>query len=70
MTLLLINQPSIHRSNIDADVPSLAFPEAPDRKQYADTLCAVLNRHARKHRSSDKCSGTCIDEAESHIHYG
>ena len=46
---LTLNQPSIHRSNIDADVPSLAFPKAPDREKYADTLCAVLNRRARKH---------------------
>ena len=46
---LTLNQPSIHRSNIDANVPSLAFPEASDREQYADTLCSVLNRRARKH---------------------
>jgi hypothetical protein len=45
---LTLNQPSIHRSNIDADVPSLAFPESSDRKRYADTLCGVLNRRARK----------------------
>ncbi len=46
---LTLNQPSIHRSNIDANVPALAFPEASDRKQYADTLCTVLNLRARKH---------------------
>lgn len=46
---LILSQPSIHRSNIDANVPALAFPETLDRKQYADTLCAVLNRRARKH---------------------
>ena len=46
---LTLNQPSIHRANIDADVPALAFPDASDRKRYADTLCAVLNRRARKH---------------------
>jgi hypothetical protein len=46
---LVLSQPSIHRSDIDANVPALAFPETLDRKQYADTLCAVLNRRARKH---------------------
>jgi hypothetical protein len=45
---LTLSQPSIHRSNLDADVPSLAFPQAPNRKLYADTLCDVLNRRARK----------------------
>ncbi len=46
---LTLSQPSIHRSNIDATVPSLTFPEASDRKRYADTLCDALNRRARKH---------------------
>jgi SAM-dependent methyltransferase len=45
---LAISQPSIHRSNVDANIPSLAFPENPDRKRYAHTLCEVLNRRARK----------------------
>ena len=45
---LTISQPSIHRPNLDGDVPSLAFPESEDRKRYADTLCDVLNRRARK----------------------
>jgi len=43
-----IYQPSIHRSNLDADIPSLAFPDQAARKRYADTLCDVLNRLARK----------------------
>lgn len=46
---LTIFQPSIHRSSLDGDIPSLAFPAAQDRKRYADTLCEVLNRRARKH---------------------
>jgi hypothetical protein len=46
---LTLSQPSIHRSSLDADVPSLAFPELADRKRYADTLCDLLNRRARKH---------------------
>jgi hypothetical protein len=41
-------QPSIHRHSFDGDVPALAFPDRPDRKRYADTLCDVLSRHARK----------------------
>jgi SAM-dependent methyltransferase len=45
---LRISQPSIHRPSLDGDIPSLAFPESEDRKRYADTLCDVLNRRARK----------------------
>jgi hypothetical protein len=46
---LTLSQPSIHRPNLDTDIPSLAFPELRDRKRYADTLCDVLNRRTRKH---------------------
>jgi hypothetical protein len=45
---LTLWQPSIHSHNLDKAIPSLAFPELPDRKRYADTLCDVLNRRARK----------------------
>jgi len=45
---LKLSQPSIHRKNLDGKIPSLTFPEFPDRKRYADTLCEVLNRRARK----------------------
>jgi N-6 DNA Methylase len=45
---LALWQPSIHRPNLDTDVPSLAFPNLIARKCYADTLCDVLNRRARK----------------------
>jgi SAM-dependent methyltransferase len=41
-------QSSIHRTSLDRHVPSLAFPEFADRKSFADTLCDVLNRRARK----------------------
>jgi hypothetical protein len=44
---LAISQLSFHKS-LDADIPSLVFPELPDRKRYADALCDVLNRRARK----------------------
>lgn len=43
-----ISQPSIHRTNLDSAIPSLAFPEDVSRRRYADTLCDVLNRRARK----------------------
>ena len=45
---LALSQPSIHRSNLDTNVPSLAFPELADRRRYAETLCDVLNSRARK----------------------
>jgi hypothetical protein len=45
---LSIYQPSIHRSNLDTDIPSLAFPDVVARRRYADTLCDVLSRRARK----------------------
>jgi SAM-dependent methyltransferase len=45
---LIFFQPSIHRSSLDSYVPALVFPELTDRKRYADTLCDVLNRRARK----------------------
>lgn len=45
---LNIYQPSIHRSDLDTDIPSLEFPKPAVRKRYADTLCEALNRLARK----------------------
>jgi hypothetical protein len=45
---LAISQPSIHRKNLDATIPSLVFPDAEARKVYANLLCDVLNRKVRK----------------------
>jgi hypothetical protein len=45
---LTLWQPSIHSHNLDKPIPSLAFPELPDRERYANTLCDALNRRARK----------------------
>jgi hypothetical protein len=45
---LTLSQPSIHRASLDGNIPSLAFPQRADRELYADTLCDVLNRRARK----------------------
>ena len=41
-------QPSIHKPNLSADIPTLRFPTKPARKQYADTLAAELHRMSRK----------------------
>ena len=54
---LTISQPSIHRSNLDATIPSLLFPDASARKSYADLLCDVLNRRARKHGIKTRAYG-------------
>jgi len=45
---LTLFQPSIHKSKVDEDIPTLEFPERADRKRYAETLCDVLNRRARR----------------------
>jgi N-6 DNA Methylase len=45
---LAISQPSIHRSSLDGNVPSLVFPEIHIRKSYADTLVDVLSKRTRK----------------------
>jgi hypothetical protein len=45
---LAISQPSIHHSNVDTNIPSLEFPDAIARRQYAEVLCDTLNRRARK----------------------
>lgn len=39
---------SIHKTNLDADIPALTFPGKSDRVQYANTLCAELNGFSRK----------------------
>ena len=45
---LAISQPSIHQHGLDGKIASLAFPDGSERKLYADTLCATLNRYVRK----------------------
>ncbi len=54
---LAIYQPSIHRPNLDADIPSLAFPDVNARTRYAETLCDVLNRRARKQSIKIRADG-------------
>ncbi len=44
---LEIFRSSICRSNLDASIPALRFPDNIDRKRFADTLCGALGQHAR-----------------------
>ncbi len=39
---------SIHKANLDAAIPAIVFPAKADRKQYAETLCAELNKFSRR----------------------
>lgn len=41
-------QPSIHKQNLDLDIPALRFPKKTDRKRYAVTLAGELHRFSRK----------------------
>ena len=54
---LAIYQPSIHARNLDADIPSLVFPDAVARTRYAETLCEMLNRRVRKQGISIHAEG-------------
>lgn len=54
---LTINQPSIHRTNLDGNIPSLAFPDESARRQYAATLCDILNRRTKKQGITIRAEG-------------
>jgi hypothetical protein len=41
-------QPSIHKQNLDLDIPTLRFPDDKDRQSYADVLAGELSRFSRK----------------------
>jgi len=45
---LLLWKESIHKSNLENDIPAIAFPGEAERKLYADTLCGELARFSRK----------------------
>src|SRR5262249_21914949 len=45
---LTLWQPSIHKQNLDLDIPALRFPDDEARKCYAETLANELNRFSRK----------------------
>ena len=41
-------QPSIHKQNLDLDIPALRFPDEQDRNRYAGVLAGELGRFSRK----------------------
>ncbi len=57
-----IFRPSIHRSSLDADIPSLRFPDSIDRERYAETLGNTLRQYAR--RSKRKFAAECLASEE------
>lgn len=59
---LEVFRPSIHRSNLDASIPALRFPDEKDRKRFADTLSHALSRHARKKTVHFRVEGMASEE--------
>ena len=55
-------QPSIHKQNLDLDIPALKFPDDKDRKRYADTLVGELNRFSRKEQIRISVEGMASEE--------
>lgn len=55
-------QPSIHKPNLDLNIPALKFPDDKDRKQYADTLAGELHRFTRKERIRISVEGMASEE--------
>jgi hypothetical protein len=55
-------QPSIHKQNLDLDIPALRFPEENDRKHYADTLAGELHRFSRKEQIRMSIEGMASKE--------
>ena len=55
-------QPSIHKQNLDLDIPTLRFPDDKDRKRYADTLAGELNRFSRKEKIRIGVEGMASEE--------
>jgi N-6 DNA Methylase len=55
-------QPSIHKQNLDLDIPALRFPGDRDRKSYADTLANELNRFSRKQQIRISVEGMASEE--------
>jgi hypothetical protein len=55
-------QPSIHKQNLDLDIPALRFPDHKDRKRYADTLAGELNRFSRKEQIRISVDGMASEE--------
>jgi hypothetical protein len=55
-------QPSIHKQNLDLDIPTLRFPDSADRRKYADTLAMELNRFSHKQQVSIGVEGMASEE--------
>ncbi len=55
-------QPSIHKQNLDLDIPALRFPDDKDRKRYADTLAGELNHFSRKEQIHISVEGMASEE--------
>jgi len=55
-------QPSIHKQNLDLDIPALRFPDDEDRKRYADTLANELSRFSRKEKIRISVEGMASEE--------
>lgn len=55
-------QPSIHKQNLDLDIPALRFPTLKDRRSYADTLANELNRFSRKQQIRISVEGMASEE--------
>jgi hypothetical protein len=55
-------QPSIHKQNLDLDIPALRFPDDKDRKRYADTLASELSRFSRKEQIRISVEGMASKE--------
>lgn len=55
-------QPSIHRQNLDMDIPALRFPDDKDREQYAEKLANELNRFSRKQQVRISVEGMASEE--------
>jgi len=59
---LSVFRPSIHRSNLDASIPALRFPDETERQRFADTLCQSLSRLARKKTIQFRAEGMASQE--------
>lgn len=59
---LTLWQPSIHKQNLDMDIPALRFPDDKNRKQYAETLANELNRFSRKQQIRISVEGMASEE--------
>jgi hypothetical protein len=55
-------QPSIHKQNLDLDIPALRFPKEKERKRYAATLASELQRFSRKEQIRISIEGMASEE--------